>query len=228
MREVVLSSRNKNKIAELSSLLSEIPSARLRVLSLDDVGFFDEIEEDGQTFEENSVIKASVLASKGYICIADDTGLSVNALDGAPGIYSARYSGDHADYASNNKRLLREMKGITDRSAVFVCVMSIVIPDMTGLFVPSELVNSEMSQFASERAGVPVKAVVLRGECHGQITEHYRGENGFGYDPLFLVDGLSKTFAEMTRGEKNEVSHRGRAFKLFSAAVEKIFNENGD
>lgn len=225
MQEIVLSSRNKNKIAELGALFSNLPSGKVKLLSLDDVGFYGEIDEDGRTFEENSVIKASALASKGYICIADDTGLSVNAIGGAPGIYSARYGGEHANYAANNEKLLSEMSGKTDRSAKFVCVMSIVIPDESGVSVPCELVDTEMSRFASERAKVPVKAVVLRGECHGSISESYRGQNGFGYDPLFIVDGFGKTFAEMTSDEKNAVSHRGKAVGLLVSAIGKIFAE---
>ncbi len=225
MHEIVLSSRNKNKIAELAALFSKLPSGKVKLLSLDDVGFYDEIDEDGTSFEENSVIKASALASKGYICIADDTGLSVNALGGAPGIYSARYGGGHANYAANNEKLLSEMSGKTDRSAKFVCAMSIVIPDSSGISVPNELVDAEMSRFASERAKVPVKAVVLRGECFGSIAEDYRGQNGFGYDPLFLVDGAGKTFAEMNSDEKNAVSHRLGFFSKRVSAIEKIFAE---
>lgn len=223
MYNVVLSSRNKNKISELRTLLAEIPTLGINLLSLDDVGFYEDIVEDGNTYEENSVIKASALASRGYICIADDSGLSVRALGGAPGVYSARYGGEHVDYALNNKKLLGEMEGVLDRAAEFVCVMSIVLPDSCGVSVPEELIDAEMSGFASNRAGVPVKAVVVRGECKGIIADGYSGDNGFGYDPIFYVEEFGKTYAEMTSEEKNSISHRGQAVKKTIKALEKIF-----
>ena len=223
MYKIVLASRNKNKIAELETLLSKITSVDIKVLSLDDIGFEGDIVEDGETYEENSVIKSSVPASKGYIGIADDSGLSVECLGGAPGVFSARYAGEHVSYADNNEKLLREMSGVSDRSAKFVCVMSIVIPDSCGISVPDNMIDREMSAFASERAGESVKAVVLRGECPGVITEELRGSDGFGYDPLFYVESLGKTFAEMSHEEKNSVSHRGNAVAKAIDAIEKIF-----
>ena len=223
MTQIVLASRNKNKIAELETLFGNISSVDIKVLSLDDIGFEGEIEEDGETYEENSVIKSSTPAKFGYIGIADDSGLSVDALDGAPGVYSARYAGEHVSYADNNAKLLREMKGVTDRSAKFVCVMSLVIPDECGIDVPAELVSETLSDYASKRAGRACKAVVLRGECPGTITEELRGAEGFGFDPLFYVEKFGKTFAEMTPEEKNSVSHRGNAVRMTLDAIDKIF-----
>lgn len=224
MQKIVLASRNKNKIAELETLFSKITSTQIKVLSLDDIGFEGDIVEDGETYEENSVIKSSVPASLGYIGIADDSGLSVDHLGGAPGVYSARYAGEHVTYADNNEKLLNVMDGVSDRGAKFVCVMSIVIPDSAEIDIPPELVDADMSLFATKRAGVPSKAVVLRGECRGVLTEELCGEGGFGYDPLFYVEEIGKTFAEMTGEEKNSVSHRGRAVEKTLSAMEKIFS----
>jgi XTP/dITP diphosphohydrolase len=159
------------------------------VLSLGDIGYTGDIEETGDTFEENSKIKASVPASLGYIGIADDSGLCVDALGGAPGVHSARYSG--GGDAENIKKLLSELEDVPDekRGAKFVCVMTAVFPDG--------------------------KTVSARGEARGVILREKKGEDGFGYDPVFYSTDLNKTFAEAEPDEKNKVSHRGRALALF-------------
>ena len=190
--KAVLASHNAHKIAELQTLLrSYIPD--IEILSLSDVSLDGEIVEDGATFEENALIKARYAARSGYIGIGDDSGLCVEALGGAPGIYSARFAGEDADTAKNNEKLLRELNGKSDRRAKFVCVIACVMPD-----------GEEFT---------------VRGEAHGEIIDSYHGEGGFGYDPLFLYG--DKTFAEMTADEKNLVSHRGRAIQKFAEELER-------
>ena len=126
--EIVIASRNKHKISELEALLSKFIDG-VKLLSLDDVGFEGDIEEDGASFEENALIKARAAATSGKISVGDDSGLCVNALDGAPGIYSARYAGDHGNDAANNAKLLAELKDKSDKSAAFVCTIACVLPD---------------------------------------------------------------------------------------------------
>ena len=192
--KLVLASRNRKKIKELETFLSEI-SSDITVLSLDDIGFHDEIVEDGATFAENSRIKASVPAELGYIGVADDSGLEVDALGGEPGVYSARYSGEGANDEKNNKKLLAALAGVPDekRTARFRTVVTCVFPD-----------------------GDEIQA---EGICEGRILESPRGQDGFGYDPLFWYEPLGKTFAELTPDEKNSVSHRGRAMREFAAKL---------
>ena len=190
--KMVLASRNRHKIAELEALLSVyVPD--VEILSLDEVGIFGEIEEDGTTFEENALIKARAAAASGYIGLGDDSGLSVRALGGAPGIYSARYAGEHGNTEENNALLLKNMAGVIDRYAEFVCVIACVMPGGEEFFV--------------------------RGAAAGEILEEYHGEGGFGYDPLFFDPIKNKTFAEMSAEEKNAVSHRGHAVTLFAAEL---------
>lgn len=189
--KIVLASRNAKKIKELRELLSEnIPD--IEILSLDDVEIYGEIEENGETFEDNAFIKASAAAKSGYIGIGDDSGLSVNALDGAPGVYSARYAGGHGDDEANNAFLLKNLDGKSDRTAKFVSVIACVFPE--------------------DRE----KAYFFRGETEGVILDEYRGEGGFGYDPLFYYEPMDKTYAEMTAEEKNSISHRGKAMRLLA------------
>jgi XTP/dITP diphosphohydrolase len=193
--KIVLASRNLKKIKELRQLLSELLS-NVEVLSLDDVGIMGDIEEDGTTFEENALIKARVAASSGYIGVADDSGLSVDALGGEPGVYSARYAaknnyaGDHDD-DGNNQCLLQKLHNVPDeeRGGAFVCAFACVFPD-----------GHEF---------------VVRGEARGTILHEYHGAGGFGYDPLFYFPQFGKTFAEVTPEEKHSVSHRGQAIRAF-------------
>ena len=167
----------------------------IEILSLSDVGLEGEIEENGSDFEANALIKASFAAQSGYIGLGDDSGLCVDALNGAPGIYSARYSGEGANDAKNNEKLLHELGGKSDRRAKFVCCIACVFP------------NGEK--------------VVVRGETQGEILESANGAGGFGYDPLFYVPELKKTYAEMSAQEKNAISHRGRAIELLAAELTK-------
>lgn len=184
--KIVLASHNKHKIAELRRILSKsIPE--VEVYSLDEVGLCDEIEENGTTFAENAIIKARAAAMSGYIGVGDDSGLEVNALGGAPGIYSARYAGEHGNDEANNQLLLQNLAHKQDRSGAFVCAIACVFPHDTD------------------------HAYVFLGKTEGEILHAYRGETGFGYDPLFYYPPMDKSYAEMTADEKNSISHRGRA-----------------
>lgn len=194
--KIVLASRNKHKIEEWQATLGKFIDG-VEILSLDDVGIFDEIEENGETFEENAFIKAWAAAKKGYVGVGEDSGLAVNALDGAPGVLSARYAGEHGNDAANNELLLANLKNQTDRSAKFVCAIACVFPE-----------NPEAN-------------VCCRGETAGMIIDEYRGHGGFGYDPLFYYEPFGKTFAEMSADEKNAISHRGKAIALFAEELKK-------
>ncbi len=186
MEKIILASNNKHKISEFRQMLD------CEVLSLEDIGFVDEIVEDGETFLENSLIKAKAvskfLKEKNIVAnvIADDSGLCVNALDGRPGIYSARYAVEHNDKA-NRQKLLQELEGKADRSAYFVCLI-------VKLFSDGHYVSVE-------------------GRTYGKILTEEKGDTSFGYDCLFFSDELQKSFGQATSEEKNAVSHRGRALK---------------
>lgn len=195
--KLVLASRNKKKIRELETFLSEI-SSDINVLPLDDIGFHDEIVEDGDSFAANSKIKALVPAGLGYIGVADDSGLEVDALGGAPGVYSARYSGEGATDAKNNEKLLKALGNVPDdkRTARFRTVITCEFPDG--------------------------REIVVDGVCEGRILREPRGVDGFGYDPLFFYEPFGKTFAELTADEKNSVSHRGQAMRKFAAEFSKF------
>lgn len=197
MKEFVLASRNRKKIAELETILKETLSNDIRILSLDEIGFSGEIEENGTTFEENAFIKASVPASLGYIGIADDSGLTVDALGGRPGVYSARYSGLGDE--GNNKKLLDELKDVPPekRTAHFVCSICCVFPD----------------------GREPIR---ITKQCDGVILSAPQGVNGFGYDPLFFFPSLGQTFAEIPAEEKNRISHRGKAVRAFAEKLRQI------
>lgn len=196
--KAVLASHNKHKIAELQSLLSKhVPG--IEILSLADVGLFDDIVEDGQTFEENALIKARYAATSGYIGLGDDSGLCVDALDGAPGIYSARYAGEDACDEKNNEKLLYELENKDSRRAFFVCTIACVFP------------NGDES-------------IVVCGKTEGEILKELNGEGGFGYDPLFFVKEKNKTYAQMSADEKNSISHRGRAIEALAERLAQKFN----
>ena len=185
--EIVLATRNQGKITELAELLK---GTGLAVLGLDAFPGAPEVEETGETFEDNALLKARAIAAfTGKTAVADDSGLAVDALSGAPGVRSARYAGEDATDAANNARLLRELSGVPPekRTARFVCVMAAVSPSG--------------------------EEVVVRGEWEGRVADQARGEGGFGYDPLFVdpVDG--RHAAELPRDEKNRRSHRGAAMR---------------
>ncbi len=185
--KLVFASHNQDKVVELQDALSGLP---LEVSSARDHPQVGEIEETGATLEENALLKARTLfQATGVLCLADDTGLEVEALGGAPGVRSARYGGPEQSYEKNLTKLLAEMSQFPpdERRARFRTVIAIVFPD------------------ASE--------LVMEGVCEGLILSEPRGESGFGYDPVFFIPERSKTFAEMSLEEKQELSHRGRAMR---------------
>ena len=194
--KIVLASRNAHKIKELQTLLSKNIEG-IEILSLDDVGIIDDIEENGATYEENALIKAKAAAKSGYIGVGDDSGLSVRALGGAPGVFSARYAGVHGDNDANNAVLLKNLEGESDRFAEFVCTIACVFPDGR-------------------------EPIVVEGRTSGVIIDTLQGDGGFGYDPLFFYEPYGKTFAQLSADEKNAISHRGKAIEAFAKELKKI------
>lgn len=218
--EIVLASRNRKKAAEMQQLVNDLCDRDITVLSLDDIGFEGDIEEDGTTFEENAAIKASVPASLGYYGIADDSGLAVDHLNGAPGVYSARYAGEPCDDHRNNEKLMTEMNGVPkeQRGAAYVSVIAFAAPEEKSFFKGDE----KLSAYASEHCGNHVELVEFRGECRGTLLDYYQGTGGFGYDPMFYVKEFEKTFAETTAEEKNSISHRGKSMRAFAAWLNSL------
>ncbi len=195
LHTVVLATRNQDKVKEIQALLSE---ASLIFLSLADFPDLPEVVEDGATCQENAVKKARETAARtGHWSLADDTGLEVDALDGRPGVYAARYAGEGATYADNCEKLLEELKHIPleQRGARFLTVMALSDPEG--------------------------HTRTVEGELLGQIAEQFYGSHGFGYDPVFYVPTAHKTLAEMTLEEKNALSHRGKALRLVKELLTK-------
>jgi XTP/dITP diphosphohydrolase len=195
-RTLVIGTGNTHKVGEIAPLLlaTGLP---LSLVPASNYGLFNPVE-DGATLEENAIIKArAALSLSGEWSIADDTGLSVEALGGRPGIFAARYAGEGRSFDDNINKMLGELEGVPEgrRGAVFQCVIALCAR------------GQEPRTF--------------RGECRGRITRARRGQGGFGYDPIFLIDGLNKSFAELNTGEKNSVSHRSIAVKLCRQALEK-------
>jgi XTP/dITP diphosphohydrolase len=202
--KILVGTTNPGKLLEVEAILKDLP---LEVVSLTSLGTRPKIVEDGESFEENAKKKALTLAEfSGHVTLADDSGLEVDALGGAPGIFSARYGGEEADDLKNNEKLLRELARIPlqERGARFVCVIA--------LCAPISLAGAEW---------------VFRGECEGWITFIPKGENGFGYDPLFFYPPFGKTFGELDRETKSLVSHRGKALKKFKEALPSLFSLGG-
>ena len=222
MITAVLASRNAKKIEELRRILERtLPGIKL--LSLSDIGFEEEIEETGATFEENAIIKASVPASLGYIGIADDSGLAVDALNGAPGVTSARYAGEGCTPADCRVKLLEEMKDVPeeDRGAGFVSVIALCLPEDSAITVPLEYAISEGLAAVSGRKRE--LTLTVRGECRGRITDREIGSGGFGYDCVFMSDDLGETFGTASEAAKDGVSHRGRSLEAFSRVLGEVF-----
>ena len=225
MTDIVLASHNQGKVSELRSLLEPLGSG-IRVLSLSDIGYTGDLEENGRSFCENSLIKAALPASRGYIGMADDSGLCVDALGGAPGIYSARYSGQTGTGAevdaANRRRLVSELHGAapSERGGAFVCVISLVLPEGCGIEIPERYRPPEGTVLPD---GVSAeRCATVRGECRGVILTSERGCGGFGYDSLFESCDLGKTFAEASHEEKNRISHRGRAMEKFTELLGSV------
>jgi XTP/dITP diphosphohydrolase len=191
---LVIATRNKGKTKEIKDLFKDFP---VDIKNIDDFGPIPHLEEDGDTFEENAYKKASFAARiLGLPALADDSGLTVEALKGAPGVHSARYAGENATDEQRYLKLLSEMEGMSNRKAAFECVISIAVP--TG------------------------PALTYEARCEGLITQVPAGSNGFGYDPVFYYPPYKKTFAELTRQEKNRISHRGKALAELKDEFDKV------
>ena len=189
----ILATANPGKIKEMRDILSAFD---IEIVTRADLGIDVEVEETGTTFYDNALLKAkAVCAMSGLPAIADDSGLMVEALDGAPGVYSSSFGGDDLDAGERYLYLLDKMLGMEQRRAKFVCTIVCAFPD-----------------------GGSLSAT---GECHGEILTAPRGSGGFGYDPVFLADGLNRTMAELSADEKNEVSHRGEALRNFAASLSR-------
>ncbi|QFT90100.1 Non-canonical purine NTP pyrophosphatase [Bacillus sp. THAF10] len=187
MKELIIATNNQGKVKDFKTLLEPLG---YEIKSLADFPEIPEIEESGTTFEENALLKAQAVANHlGRMVLADDSGLEVDALNGEPGVYSARYSGMDKDDVRNYQKVLDKLQGIPkhQRTARFVCVLAIVDPKG--------------------------EKFTVRGTCEGFIAMEPAGENGFGYDPVFFVEEKQKTMAQLTKGEKNEISHRANAWK---------------
>jgi XTP/dITP diphosphohydrolase len=191
---IVLATRNAGKVKEFQEMLKDFP---VEIKNLNDFGPIPDVEEDGKTFDDNAYKKAVFTAKVlGLPAIADDSGLVVEALEGAPGVKSARYAGENVSDQDNVNKLLQEMEGKSNRKAAFECVLSIAVP--TG------------------------PALTYEGRCEGEITTEQQGKGGFGYDPVFYYPAYGKTFAEISSEEKNRVSHRGRALAEFVDEFDKV------
>ncbi|WMJ79575.1 XTP/dITP diphosphatase [Clostridium sp. MB40-C1] len=197
MKKLIVASNNEHKIMEIREILRDFP---IEIVSLKEAGIYIDIDETGSTFMENAHIKASEIYNKVKDCMvmADDSGLMVEALGGEPGVYSARYSGEHGNDKKNNDKLLRKLKGmnVEEKKAKFVCAVELI-------FDNNNVIN-------------------VQGEVLGYIIEEERGKDGFGYDPIFYVPQLKKTFAEMTSQEKNSISHRGKALKILQEKLKEL------
>lgn len=199
MKKLVVASNNQDKISEIKQILSVYD---IEVLSLKEVGINIDIDETGTTFLENAHIKANAIYNivEDAMVLADDSGLMVDALGGAPGVYSARFAGEHGNYIKNNKKLLEMLNGINekDRKAKFVCSMVLIV-------------NKE-------------QIIEVQGEIEGVICEREIGNNGFGYDPLFYIKEYNMTFAEMDSKLKNKISHRGKALEKLKNKIKELMS----
>lgn len=194
MKKVIFATKNKGKIKEIQAVLGE----RYNVITMEEAGITVDVEENGKTFEENAVIKAEAIAKIcGETVLADDSGLEIDYLNGEPGIYSARYMGHDTSYDIKNKSLIERLDGVPDekRTARFVCAVAAAVPGK--------------------------ETVVVRGTMEGIIGYEIKGENGFGYDPIFFLPQYGKTSAEISPEEKNKISHRGKALRMIA---EKLNN----
>lgn len=195
-KRLVLSTDNINKVEEIKNILKDLP---IKVLSKKDLGLEKiEIEESGTTLEENAILKAKGIAKEvENIVVADDTGLFVDYLGGKPGVHSSRYSGEEGSYRKNNEKLLRELEGVPleKRTAYFETVIAIITEEK--------------------------EIKIVTGRCNGKIGFEPKGNKGFGYDPLFIVDGYGKTFAELGEEIKNNISHRAKALEKLKYELER-------
>jgi XTP/dITP diphosphohydrolase len=183
MQELVFATNNAHKLEEVAAKIA----GKTKLLSLNDIGCDEDIEETGSTFRQNASIKSNFIYNKYHLnCFGDDSGLEINALDGEPGVYSARYAGEHGNHTANIDKVLKNLEGINDRKAMFRTVISLIWKE---------------------------KEYFFEGTVEGTIRHERSGNAGFGYDPIFQPDGYQITFAEMTMEEKNAISHRARAME---------------
>lgn len=202
MKEVLIATNNAGKGKDFEALFTPLG---IQVLTLNDIEGEIDVEETGKTFEDNAILKAETVAGLlGKIVIADDSGLEIDALDGAPGVYSARYAGNDSTDGENIDKALQALQGVPseDRTARFRCVLAI--------------------------AGPGIKTEVFSGSCEGIITEERQGTNGFGYDPIFYVPGKARTMAELTAGEKSSISHRGAALAKLQTKLSLFIERAGE
>lgn len=200
MREVVIATKNKGKALEFEQMFQPF---QIQVKTLLDLPEFPEIEETGATFEENAIIKAeSVMKETKAMVMADDSGLVIDALDGRPGVYSARYAGPEKDDEANIQKVLRELEGVplSKRTARFYCALALAIPGR--------------------------ETITVNGTCEGFITFEKKGANGFGYDPIFFVQGYERTMAELLPNEKNKISHRAEALAKMRTILKQLERES--
>lgn len=201
VKKIIFATGNQNKMREIREIMGNLP---VEILSMKEAGIGADITEDGTTFEENAAIKAKAVAEllpeqdRDTIVLADDSGLEIDALNGEPGIYSARYMGEDTSYYIKNAELIHRLEGVPEkkRTARFVCAVAAVLPDRTCLTV--------------------------RGTIEGRIGYEERGSNGFGYDPIFMLPDRGCTTAELPPEEKNRISHRGKALRLMEEKLREI------
>ena len=194
--KLVLATRNQGKVKEMRRLMAD--HRDIEIISVAEFNIED-VEETGTSFEENALLKAETIArATGLPALADDSGLCVDALDGAPGIFSARWSGVHGDDGANIEKLLTQLESVDDRAARFVCVIALASPDGRHL--------------------------LIRGELEGNIRRHRAGSNGFGYDPIFEPLGMNITLAEVSPEKKDEISHRGKALRALAPEIAPFLN----
>jgi XTP/dITP diphosphohydrolase len=199
--KLLVATTNPGKFAEVKDFLKSLP---LEILPLSHLGTWPEIIEDGATFEENALKKSRTLAEySGYLTLADDSGLEVDPLGGAPGIYSARYCGEAGNDKKNNEKLLSELKGVPEekRTGRFICALALCAPKSHGM-----------------------KESIIRDSCEGRIALGSKGQNGFGYDPIFFYPPFGKTFGEIDRAIKATVSHRGKALRKLAEVLPSLVN----
>lgn len=195
MKRIIFATSNEGKMREIRAIMED---SGYEVVSLKEAGISIDVEENGTTFEENAIIKASTIAkATGELVLADDSGLEVDYMDKAPGVYSARFLGADTDYVIKNNYILEKLQGVPkeERSARFVCVIALSYPDGS--------------------------CIRRRGTIEGYIGYEIRGENGFGYDPIFMVDEYNKTTAELSMEEKNQISHRAKALRAIKEQLAK-------
>lgn len=196
MKDIIFATKNKGKLKEIKNILGD----KFNIKSMEEAGITEDILEDGKTFEENAIKKATEIMKKtGCIVLADDSGLEIDFLDKAPGVYSARYMGEETPYKIKNEKILELLKDVPKekRTARFISVIAMAIPSK--------------------------EPIITKGTIEGMIGYEIKGENGFGYDPIFYIPHLGKTSGELTLEEKNKISHRGKALFAMKEILEEIF-----